>query len=300
VARADVPATSRSAASAEETFIGWITPVVGTLERAGQAVFPFLQLDFNFADVNAAEAGVRQMASQAGVARQGLATVRAELDAMVPFAHPQATAEQIALSTALLRDSRQTLTNMDNMLVDIIAFGEAFARHDMNAMNQVLPRLENSARVLIRSQATMIRARQPLAPRSSSQYHALGGMAAMYEGMATLLESDANFNLAELEAAEQNMTEALASERAALARERAGIGPGPNRTTMVQLMDSKDEFSCINERARNVLRAAIEDARADRGSDTTRIANLEALGHIEYEYQAIARRQIELFGQLAN
>lgn len=300
IAHADVPASSQSAQSADEAFGGWLMPVVGALERAGQATLPFMQIDFNFSDQQAAGVAIRQMASQAATARPALASIRAEIDAMAPFAHPQATGEQVSLSNVILRDSRQTLTNMDNMLADIMAFAEAYQRRDARAMNEVLPRLENSARILIRSQATMIRARQPLAPRSSSQYHAIGGMAAMYEGMATLLESDANFDLPALEAAERNMTASLASERAALAVERAGIPPGPYRPVMVQIMDSKDQFSSVNERARDILRAAIEDARAGRASDTTRLANLEALGHLEYEYQAISRRQIELFGQLSN
>ena len=292
---------AQPADDAEAAFAQWLQPVVETLDRAGRATQPFMSIDFNFAenDVEAARAAIREMAQHATAARGELAAARATLDAIGPFSHPRADPQQVEVSVILLRDSRSSIDNMDNLLADMIAFADAVERRDVEAVERISPRVERAALVLIQSQATMLRARQRLVPAASSTYHRVGSMAAMYDGMAALLAAEKDFDVAAVEAAAASLDRSLAADRAAQIVERASVPRrDPNYDLAMQIFDARVDFANVCEHARNILAAAVQEAHAGTSTEDTRFAHIDELGRIEYEMQELNRRQVELYARL--
>lgn len=293
---------SAQAQNADAAFIAWAHRVMRALERANVASLPFLQTNYNI-DPNDAEAALallRQMSQQGVAARRELAAVRADLESISVFSHPGATADMVRVSNIVLRDSRASVENLDQLISDIIDFVAAIERRDEAEMARLAPRIDRGAVLLIQTQATSLRARQQILPATSSSYHAVGGMAAMYDGMAALMPVDADFDVAQIDAAASALDAALIGQRAGLFLERASVpASDPNHGLIMQVLDAREDFVRANERARDILRTASREAHAGASTDITRVEHIRVLGELEYEYQSISRRQIELTGRLA-
>lgn len=295
------PLTGQQQEEVAAAFLAWLQPITVELERAGRAMAPFLQMEFigDEKDPEAALAAVREVSRHAVAGRAELALARERLAAMAPFAHPNAPPEMLRLAAMILRDSRESAVRMDQLLNDMILFAGAVERGDTAEVERLSPQIERSSTLLIQSQATMLRARQQLVPADTSPYHAMGGMVAMYDGLVALLASDADFDAAAVEAAAVALDASLAAERAAILRERASLRRSdPDYAVAVEVMEARAAFADVNERARNELRTAAQAARAGSSTTRSRDAHVVVLAELEYEYQRIARRQLELHARL--
>lgn len=295
------PLSGQQQEAAAAAFLAWIQPIAVELERVGAAMAPFVQVEFigDEKDPEVALAAMREIARHAVAGRAELALARERLAAMAPFAHPNAPPEMLRMAGMILRDAQESAVSMDQLLNDMILFAGAVERGDTREIERLSPQIERSSVLLIQSQATMLRARQQLIPPDTSQYHAVSGMLAMYEGLAALLASDADFDVAAVEAAAAALDASLAAERAAISRERASLRRSdPDYAAAIEVMDARAAFSDINERARNELRTAAQAARAGNSTMRNRDAHVVALSELEYEYQRIARRQMELYARL--
>ncbi len=277
-------------------FIAWTQNVMAVLERANRASTPFLQMNFDSNDPESARATLRNLSQQAAGARAELAVARSQLDAMTPFAHPNATPEALRMSEILLRDSRASVANLDQLLNDMIAFVSAIERGDQAEINRLMPQIDRGATALMRAQATTLRARQQLLAPTSSAYHTVAGMASMYDGMASV--GGANPDLAGLESAAEALRGSIIAERAALFLERSSTRH-PNTAVLAELMQTREQFITANERARAILLAAAQEVRAGTYSEQSGLEFLRSLGMLELEYQRISRRQMELHAILA-
>lgn len=291
------PASPAQAQDGTAAFVDWAQRLMGSLERAGQAMMPLLRNNDDYSAMSPQEAlaALRRLAQQAAQARSQIAVVRDELAAVAPFTHSGATPQQLEMAATLLRDSRTTIANFEVFLGDMIDYVAAIERGDEAAMNRLGPRIERSAVLLVQSQAMMLRGRMPMLPSTSSAYHTVAGMAYMYDGMAALLPDDADFRVADVEAAAAGMDSALIAQRAATFLERASLNRAdPNYGVYMQLIEHRERSAGVSERARDRLRMAVSEARAGRSNETNRLNHIQFLGELEYEYQAIARAQLQL------
>jgi len=295
------PALPRGVAPAEDgnaAFVAWTQNVMGVLERANRASQPFLQMNFEAESPEAARATLRNIAQQAATARTELARARAELQAMQPFTHRDAPPDSIRMSEILLRDSRSSVDNLDQLLADMIEFVGAIERGDNAEANRLLPNLNRGAVLLMRAQATTLRARQQLLDPATSTYHTVSGMASMYDGMAAIGGSEAD--LPALESAINSIRASLIAERAALALERITLANAhPNRAAIADLIQTRDQYAATNEQVMRAMNAAAQDIRSGAYNDEVSLEHLRALGLLELEYQRLAQRQIEIYALLS-
>ncbi|MBC7767270.1 MAG: hypothetical protein H7124_00635 [Phycisphaerales bacterium] len=295
-------ASETTPANADEAFVTWAQPVMSALERANGASAPLLQSTSNLTGIEepaAALAALRQLSQQARQARSVLSQVGAELESRPPFSHPSATPDMVEMGQILLRDTRSSVASLDQFMSDMIAFAAAAERGDMAAVERLNTRISRGAFVLVGAQATSLRARQRLIPVTSSAHHAVGGMAVMYDGMLALMADDQEFNVGALDAAASALDATLIAQGAALALERVSVrGSDPNYALLSQLMETRARFVRANERARDTLRAAAREGHAGASTEANRMEHIRVLAELEYEYQAISVRQMELYAQL--
>lgn len=295
--RVETP-TPAVAQNADTAFIAWVQQVMAILERANSASAPFLQMNLDAETPETARAMLRSLAQQAGTARAELARARAELDAMRPFSHPAASADMLSISEVLLRDSRSSVANLNQLLGHLIAFIGAIERGDRAEINRLLPELDRGSVLLMRSQATTLRARQQLVEATTSTYHAVGGMASMYDGMAAF--GGAEPDLAALESAIAGLRSSIIAQRAALSMERAMLADAhPNRAAIAELLQTREQFADTSDRALSALAQVAQDIRSGAYNEDLALEYLRTLGLIELEYQRLARRQIEIYALLS-
>lgn len=236
-----------------------------------------------------------ELQTAVGQARQILSDANTQLEALPPLPDRGVTSDMLRVSETMRRDTHTYINNMTGLLDAGADFLSAVGANDRPKIVAAYGRLSGAGAVLIDGQRMILRGRQQMLQPEQSDYHILGAMVAMYDGMSAILAADGASRRLQLNLAADSADRWGISGRAALALERQSwprrYGNQPALATYLQL---NEQAFALNDR----ISAFLRDCASHDVTSEERRRQMSQIAELEEDYQSLNRQQVVVLGQL--